>query len=118
MAETPQQPTAPQDADAPQESSVSRPPAGRTPRWRMVLPMVLIAVEAIALVGLQYADNAEIIPRAEAFLTKLSIVALGTVLLFLWFVFLAPAAPSLRRAWASWACCWYWWPRPWCVPRG
>ena len=47
--------------------------------------------------GCSICENAESIPPAEAFLTKLSIVALGTILIFLWFVFLSPAAFTLRR---------------------
>lgn len=75
--------------------SPAKPPAwNKTRRW---FPIGLIAVEAAALVGLQYAENAEWLPGAEAFLTKFSVVGLGTILLFLWFVLLAPASPTLRR---------------------
>ncbi|MCH8924004.1 MAG: PQQ-like beta-propeller repeat protein [Planctomycetes bacterium] len=82
-------------SDAAQAGAPARPPAwNKTRRW---LPVGLIAVEALALVALQYAENAEWLPGAEAFLAKFSVVGLGTILLFLWFVFLAPASPTLRR---------------------
>ncbi len=87
-----------QDApqDTPAESSNPQPPTwSRTRRW---LPLVLITAEATALFGLQYAENSEWIPPAEAYLGKFSVVGLGTILLFLWFVFLAPATPTLRRS--------------------
>ena len=57
----------------------------------------MIAVEGVVLIALQYLENAEVLPGAEAFLAKFSTVGLGTILLFLWFVFLAPASPTLRR---------------------
>jgi outer membrane protein assembly factor BamB len=66
----------------------------RTRRW---FPLGLVAFEAVALGALQYAESAEWLPGAEAFLAKFSVVGLGTILLFLWFVFFAPAAPTLRR---------------------
>jgi outer membrane protein assembly factor BamB len=82
------QPT--RESPAPRSSA----PWSRARRW---FPLGLVAVEAVALVALQYAESAEWIPGAEAFLAKFSVVGLGTILLFLWFVFFAPAAPTLRR---------------------
>jgi outer membrane protein assembly factor BamB len=76
------------------------PAAETTPRWRTIarwLPLGIIALEAMGLGIVQYLENIERIPPAEASLTKRAILALGTILIFLWFVFLAPAAPTLRR---------------------
>jgi outer membrane protein assembly factor BamB len=87
--------TADSPYDAPQVAAPGRPPAwSRTRRW---FPLGVIAVEGVALVALQFLENAEILPGAEAYLAKFSTVGVGTILLFLWFVFLAPAAPTLRR---------------------
>ncbi len=84
---------------APQEPNPS-PETQRPPRFtglRRWLPLAVIALEGFGLLTIQYLENAEIVPPAEAFLTKISIIGLGTILIFLWFVFLAPAAPTLRR---------------------
>jgi outer membrane protein assembly factor BamB len=59
--------------------------------------LAVIALEALGLGIAQYLDVNEFVPRGEIFLTKVSIVALGTVLIFLWFVILSPAPYSLRR---------------------
>ncbi len=79
---------------SPEASPADAPRWARTRRW---LSLGIIVLEAMGLGAAQYLENAEIVPPAEAFLTKFSIVGLGTILIFLWFVFLAPAAPTLRR---------------------
>ncbi len=88
--------------DAPQSNPIT-PPTDRLPigarlpgvaRW---FPLAVIAFEALGLGAAQYLGSNEIVPPAEIFLTKMSIVALGTILIFLWFVVLSPAPYSLRR---------------------
>ena len=83
------------ESDLPPEQSPET-PSSKPGRWRLWLPLVLIALEAVGLVLLQYARQAEWLPPAEIFLTQFSIVGAGTILLFLWFVFLSPASPTLR----------------------
>jgi outer membrane protein assembly factor BamB len=78
-------------------SSDSRQQGGAVTFLRRWFPFCLIALEAIALVVVQYLTNIEFLDGAYDFLIKFSIIGLGTILLFLWFVFLAPASPSLRR---------------------
>jgi outer membrane protein assembly factor BamB len=79
-------------------SPPSAPPRGALATFfRRWFPLLVIAVEVLALVLIQYAENIEWLPGAEAFLARFSTVGLGTILLFLWFVFLAPASPTLRR---------------------
>lgn len=83
----------------PQEPKQS-PDAERLPRFartRRWLPLAIIALEATGLLFVQYLENAEIMSPGNAFLAKFSTIGLGTILIFLWFVFLAPAAPTLRR---------------------
>jgi outer membrane protein assembly factor BamB len=82
-----------------QEEPVA-PAATQRSRWRTLalwLPLGIIALEAMGLGIVQYLENIERAPPAEASLTKRAILALGTILIFLWFVFFAPAAPTLRR---------------------
>jgi outer membrane protein assembly factor BamB len=67
-------------------------------RLRRWLPIGVIALEALGLGVTQYLENAELVPPAEAGLTKRSMVALGTLLIFLWFVFLSFAPARLRRS--------------------
>ncbi len=77
--------------------SPATPQAAASPRrLRLWIPIAIILVEAIALLVVQYAASSEILPPAEGFLFKFSAVGLGTILLFLWFVFLGPASRKLR----------------------
>jgi outer membrane protein assembly factor BamB len=89
-------------ASEPGDANVSSPPPspqqnGAITFFRRWFPFLLIAVEAIALVLIQYLASIEWLDGAYTFLITFSIVGLGTILLFVWFVFLAPASPSLRR---------------------
>jgi outer membrane protein assembly factor BamB len=84
------------DKDAPKPEHPS-PTRGAKGRWRIWLPLVLIAVEAAVLGGLSYAKHAEWMSPANVFLSQFSVVGLGTILLFLWFVFLSPAPRTLRK---------------------
>jgi len=89
--------TRPPEEGSQTTSGAKKPADPRRLRWLIWLPLGLIALEAIALGVVQYFENSERLPPADAFLAKFSVVGAGTILLFLWFVFLAPAAPSLRR---------------------
>jgi outer membrane protein assembly factor BamB len=64
---------------------------------RPSVPIGMVVLEAIALGGLQYAETSELLSPANAFLAKVSIVGLATILLFAWFVLLAPMSSVVRR---------------------
>jgi outer membrane protein assembly factor BamB len=61
-----------------------------------LIPVVIVVAEAIGLAGLDYAERAEWLSPANAFLAKFSAAGLGVILLFLWFVFLAPVSRRTR----------------------
>ena len=63
---------------------------------RLWIPIAIVVLEGAALGLLQYAESAEILPPAEGFLFKFSTVGAGTILLFLWFVFLGPVRRKVR----------------------
>jgi outer membrane protein assembly factor BamB len=98
------EPTGPQDAsqhDAASDSAAQQTATGARSSLLRILgrwfPLLLIAAEAGSLVTLQWAERNELLPGAEIFLGRFIVVGLGTILLFLWFVLLAPVPPSLRR---------------------
>jgi outer membrane protein assembly factor BamB len=64
--------------------------------WQKWIPAAIIGLEVLALGGLQYAVNAELLPPAEGFLFRFSAVGLGTIVLFLWFVAWGPASRAVR----------------------
>jgi outer membrane protein assembly factor BamB len=82
-------------SDAASPSPQATRPSTPGPR-RPILPIVIVAVETVALMVLQYAEAAEWLSPANAFLTKLSTAGATVILLFLWFVFLSPASRTVR----------------------
>lgn len=99
---SPDEPELPANDDRPADAAPddAATPAPRS-LWRAIgrwFPFALIAAEAAALGYLQVAKNNEWMPNAEIFLSQFSVVGLGTILLFLWFVLLAPAPATLRRS--------------------
>ncbi len=83
--------------DSQSQARSAAPLSSRWPRFARWFPLGIIAFEVLGLGLAQYLDSAEIVPPAEIQLTKKSIVVLGTILIFLWFVVLSPAPYSLRR---------------------
>jgi outer membrane protein assembly factor BamB len=77
-----------------QPSPLPTNPDGKRVVWPAV---VLVLLEVVALGALQYADRSELLSPANAFLAMFSTVGLSTILLFLWFVLLAPVSRDLRR---------------------
>jgi outer membrane protein assembly factor BamB len=63
---------------------------------RAVVPIVIVAVETLALAGLHYAEQSEWLSPANAFLAKFSTAALGVILLFAWFVLFSPLSRQAR----------------------
>ncbi|MGD9721190.1 MAG: PQQ-binding-like beta-propeller repeat protein [Pirellulales bacterium] len=81
-----------------QPSGESAPPAApAAASSRPILPIAIVAAETIALAGLQYAQDAEWLSPANAFLAKFSTAGAALIALVLWFVFFAPLARTTRR---------------------
>ncbi len=71
-------------------------PPPQKPMRPPVIPIVIVLFEVIALAALDYAQRAEYLSPANAFLAKFSTAGVGVILLFVWFVFLAPVARQTR----------------------
>jgi outer membrane protein assembly factor BamB len=93
-------------SDTPQPKSPQQPaslaqPAAATSRAASsgrppMLPIAIVAVETVVLAGLQYFEGTEWLSPANAFLAKASTVGVTLILLFLWFVFMAPVSRAAR----------------------
>ncbi|MEX2113278.1 MAG: PQQ-binding-like beta-propeller repeat protein [Pirellulales bacterium] len=71
-------------------------PAPTRPNRPPLVPIAIALAETVALAALAYAERAEWLSPANAFLAKFSTAGVGVILLFLWFVFFAPVARNTR----------------------
>ncbi len=61
-----------------------------------LVPIAIVLAETVALAALAYAEHAEWLSPANAFLAKFSTAGVGVILLFVWFVCFAPFSRSAR----------------------
>ena len=68
----------------------------RRPKARLWIPGLVVALAAVGVGVFQFCELTERMPPSDTFLAKFAIVALASILTFLWFVFLGPATRALR----------------------
>jgi outer membrane protein assembly factor BamB len=80
----------------PASAEPGAPPKRRSLLLTAIVPIVIVALEAVAQAGIHYAEQSESLSPANAFLAKASTAGAGVILLFAWFVLLAPVTRSTR----------------------